>query len=114
MGLCVRFFRGLALGGVLLSGIFFGAVGVSIAGAGVAAAQSVNSIEVQGNRRVEASTVRSYFHPGANGQLGPAEIDEGLKALYATGLFSDVHISHAGGHIVIVVAENPVINQVAF
>jgi outer membrane protein insertion porin family len=110
----VRFVRGLALGGVLLSGIFFGAAGVSIASAGVAAAQSVNSIEVQGNRRVEASTVRSYFHPGANGQLGPAEIDEGLKALYATGLFSDVHISHAGGHIVIVVAENPVINQVAF
>jgi outer membrane protein insertion porin family len=114
MGLCVRFFRGLALGGVLLSGIFFGAAGLSIAGAGVAAAQSVNSIEVQGNRRVEASTVRSYFHPGANGQLGPAEIDEGLKALYATGLFSDVHISHAGGRVVIVVAENPVINQVAF
>ena len=114
MGLCVRFARGLALGGVLLSGIFFAAAGLSIAGAGVAAAQSVNSIEVQGNRRVEASTVRSYFHPGANGQLGPAEIDEGLKALYATGLFSDVHINRVGGHIVIVVAENPVINQVAF
>ena len=114
MGLCVRFVRGLALGGVLLSGIFFGAAGLSIAGAGIAAAQSVNSIEVQGNRRVEASTVRSYFHPGPSGQLGPAEIDEGLKALYATGLFSDVHISHAGGRLVIVVAENPVINQVAF
>ena len=114
MGLCVRFVRGLALGGVLLSGIFFGAAGLSIAGAGVAAAQSVNSIEVQGNRRVEASTVRSYFHAGAGGQLGPAEIDEGLKALYATGLFSDVHINRAGGHIVIVVSENPVINQVAF
>ncbi len=114
MGLCVRFFRGLALGGVLLSGIFFGAAGLSIAGAGVAAAQSVNSIEVQGNRRVEASTVRSYFHAGPNGQLGPAEIDEGLKALYATGLFSDVHINHVGGRLVIVVAENPVINQVAF
>jgi len=114
MGLCVRFVRGLALGGVLLSGIFFAAAGLSIAGAGVAAAQSVNSIEVQGNRRVEASTVRSYFHPGPGGQLGPAEIDEGLKALYATGLFSDVHINHVGGHLVIVVAENPVINQVAF
>ncbi|HXD46918.1 MAG TPA: outer membrane protein assembly factor BamA [Pseudolabrys sp.] len=87
---------------------------LSVAGATIAAAQSANSIEVQGNRRVEAGTVRSYFHPGPGGRLGPAEIDEGLKGLYATGLFSDVHINHAGGRIVVVVSENPVINQVAF
>ena len=42
------------------------------------------------------------------------EIDEALKALYATGLFSDVHIGHAGGRLVVSVVENPVINQVAF
>ncbi|HEY5279021.1 MAG TPA: POTRA domain-containing protein, partial [Pseudolabrys sp.] len=87
---------------------------LSVAGATVAAAQSVNSIEVQGNRRVEASTVRTYFHPGPGGRLGPAEVDEGLKGLYGTGLFSDVHIDHAGGRLIVVVTENPVINQVAF
>jgi len=114
MGLCVRFVRGLALAGVLLSGILVGGGTLSVAGATIAAAQSANSIEVQGNRRVEAGTVRSYFHPGPGGRLGPAEIDEGLKGLYATGLFSDVHINHAGGRIVVVVSENPVINQVAF
>ncbi|HET7912276.1 MAG TPA: outer membrane protein assembly factor BamA, partial [Pseudolabrys sp.] len=38
----------------------------------------------------------------------------GLKALVATGLFSDVRISHAGGRLVVTVAENPVINRVAF
>ena len=37
-----------------------------------------------------------------------------LKALYATGLFADVHINHAGGRLVVTVVENPVINQVAF
>jgi outer membrane protein insertion porin family len=80
----------------------------------VAVAQSANSIVVQGNRRVEAGTIRSYFRAGASGQLSAAEIDEAIKRLYATGLFSDVRISQAGGRLVITVVENPVINQVAF
>jgi len=114
MGLCVRFVRGLALAGVLLGGFLVGAGTLSVAGASAAVAQSVNSIEVQGNRRVEAGTIRAYFHAGPGGRLGPAEIDEGLKGLYATGLFSDVHIEHPGGRLLVVVTENPVINQVAF
>ena len=85
-----------------------------VASPGVAVAQSANSIVVEGNRRVEAETIRSYFKPGPGGQLGPAQIDEALKALYATGLFQDVRISHAGGRLVVTVVENPVINRVAF
>ncbi len=52
-----------------------------------AAAQAAEAIVVEGNRRVEAETVRSYFTPAAGGQLDQATIDEGLKALIATGLF---------------------------
>jgi outer membrane protein insertion porin family len=81
---------------------------------GAAVAQTANSIAVEGNRRVEADTVRSYFKPGPGGRLGPQEIDEALKSLYATGLFSDVHISPAGGRLVVTVVENPVLNRVAF
>jgi outer membrane protein insertion porin family len=87
---------------------------LTIASSGVARAQTVNSIVVEGSRRVEADTVRSYFHAGPNGQLSPSDLDDGLKALYATGLFSDVHINRAGGRIVVSVVENPVINKVAF
>jgi outer membrane protein insertion porin family len=77
-------------------------------------AQTVSSIVVEGNRRVEADTIRSYFRPGPGGRLGPEQEDEGLKALVATGLFADVRISHSGNRIVVTVAENPVINRVAF
>jgi outer membrane protein insertion porin family len=114
MGFGGRFVRGLALGSVLLGGLFVSAGGVSIATSVSAYAQGVNAIEVQGSRRVEAATIRSYFHPGPGGRLGPAEIDEALKALYATGLFADVHINRVGGRIVVTVVENQVINQVAF
>ncbi len=114
MGLCVRVVRGLTLSLVVLGGILVGAAGLTVAVPTVAMAQSASSIAVEGNRRVEAETIRSYFRPGPGGRLGPAEIDEGLKALYATGLFSDVRINHAGGRVVVSVVENPVINQVAF
>ena len=114
MRLCVRLVRGLTLSCLVLCGILVGAGAINVAASGVAFAQTASSIAVQGNRRVEADTVRSYFRPGPGGRLGPVEIDEGLKSLYATGLFADVHVNHAGGRLVVTVVENPVINRVAF
>src|SRR5579862_3188255 len=114
MGLCVRVVRGLALCWVVLGGILVGTGIIAVAWPDAAVAQTVNSIAVEGNRRVESETIRSYFHAGPNGQLSPVEIDAGLKSLYATGLFEDVHISRPGGRIVVTVVEAPVINQVAF
>jgi len=72
-----------------------------------AQAQTVASISVEGNRRVEVETIRSYFKPGPGGRLGQAQIDDGLKALIETGLFQDVHIDQRGGRLVVVVVENP-------
>src|SRR5438105_5200369 len=79
-----------------------------------AAAQTVSSIQVEGNRRVEVETIRSYFKPGPGGRLDQASIDDGLKALIETGLFQDVRISTSGGRLVVTVVENPVIGRVAF
>ncbi|MBN9596254.1 MAG: outer membrane protein assembly factor BamA [Afipia sp.] len=79
-----------------------------------AVAQTAASIGVEGNRRIEADTIRSYFKPGPGGRLDSARIDDGLKALIETGLFQDVKINQAGGRLVVVVVENPVIGRVAF
>ncbi|RLP77155.1 outer membrane protein assembly factor BamA [Xanthobacter tagetidis] len=87
-----------------------GTVVGSLAGAAPAAAQS-SSIVVEGNRRVDAQTIRSYF---GSGPYTAAKVDEAWKALYATGLFSDVQISQSGGRILVRVSENEVINKVAF
>src|SRR5262245_20621786 len=114
MGFCVGMVRGLAVSCLLLGGILVGIGCGTVAFSGVAVAQTVSSIVVEGSRRVEADTIRSYFKPGPGGRIGPEQEDEGLKALIATGLFSDVRISHAGGRIVVTVVENPVINRVAF
>src|SRR2546423_3389073 len=79
-----------------------------------AAAQNVASIQVEGNRRVEVETIRSYFKPGPGGRLEHSQIDDGLKALIETGLFQDVKISQVGGRLLVTVVENPVIGRVAF
>jgi outer membrane protein insertion porin family len=79
-----------------------------------AQAQTASSIIVEGNRRVDAETIRSYFNTQPGQKLDAAKIDEALKGLYATGLFSDVRISNRGGRLVVSVSENEVINRVAF
>ena len=81
---------------------------------GVAHAQTANLITVEGNRRVEATTIRSYSSPGASGRLDETAIDAGYKALIATGLFQDVRISQPSNRLVVTVIENPVINRIAF
>jgi len=79
-----------------------------------AAAQTVATIQVEGNRRVEVETIRSYFRPGPGGHLDQGAIDDGLKALIETGLFQDVKINNVGGHLLVTVIENPVIGRIAF
>jgi len=114
MGLSVRLVRGLAICCVVLGGMLVGSACLTVATSGGAIAQTASSIAVEGNRRVEAETIRSYFKRGPGGRLGPQEIDEALKSLYGTGLFADVRISQPGGRLVVSVVENPVINRVAF
>jgi outer membrane protein insertion porin family len=106
-------FRDLCWAGAVLAGIVFGTAVATVTTAGYAVAQS-SSIVVEGNRRVEAETVRSYFRLNPGERLDSYKIDQALKALYATGLFQDVRINQAGGRLVVTVVENPVINRVAF
>jgi outer membrane protein insertion porin family len=113
MDFCVRLVRGLGIAGFVLGGMVLSLTAVSLT-AGSAYAQSVGSIDVQGNQRVEAATIRSYFKAGPGGRLDAQAIDDGYKALYATGLFQDVHINQSGGRIVVTVIENPVIDKIAF
>lgn len=74
----------------------------------VAAAQAAyaQSVVVQGNRRVEAETIRSYV-------VG-SDLRKIRSDLMATGLFSDVRVTRSGGNVVVAVTENNVINRVVF
>lgn len=75
---------------------------------------TVQAIVVKGNRRIETGTVESYMLLGPGDPFDARRIDQSLKTLYATGLFSNVSISRVGNDLVVGVVENPVIAQVAF
>lgn len=66
------------------------------------------SVVVQGNRRVDAETIRGYVS-SRGGDLNGARQD-----LLGTGLFSSVNVSRRSGSVVVVVSENNVVNRVAF
>ena len=79
-----------------------------------AEAAVIRNISVRGAERTGEDTVRASLTivPGKN--FSNADIDQSIKRLYATGLFSDVRISVSGGTLVVVVSENQLINQVVF
>jgi outer membrane protein insertion porin family len=88
----------------------------SVGGAGSAQAQSgqIRSINVDGNKRVERETVLSYLTLMPGDAYTAQGADESFKALFGTGLFSDVRIGFSAGVVNVVVVENPVVNRVAF
>ena len=87
---------------------------VLIPSAGTANEAAAQAISVEGNHRIDADTVRSYFHPAADGRFDAASLDVALKALIATGLFEHVAVDHAGERLVVRLTEAKVLDRVAF
>lgn len=77
-------------------------------------AEVIDRIQVTGNQRVEPATVFSYLSFQEGEEFDPRVVSETVKTLYATGLFHHVDVAWDGGIITIEVAENPLVNKVAF
>ncbi len=74
----------------------------------------IGRIVVQGNQRIDPETILSYLPVGVGDRVDSARIDDALKALFRTDLFSDLKIDLQGSDLVVRVVENPIINQVLF
>ncbi len=74
----------------------------------------IEEIRIEGAQRVDATTVRSYMRVNPGEPFDPVKIDSSLKSLFATGLFADVTLRREGNALIVVVTENPIINQIGF
>jgi outer membrane protein insertion porin family len=72
------------------------------------------TIAVDGNKRVDVATVRSYFHASPDGRFDEAARDAALKALIATNLFDTVSIERSGERLVVHLHEAPVLDRIIF
>lgn len=79
-----------------------------------AQAQSISSIDVTGNQRISRETILTYVTVEPGRRASPIEIDESLKALFATGLFKDVSITTRGNTLIVKVVESPIVNGIAY
>lgn len=73
-----------------------------------------NDIAITGLQRVTIESLQSVL-PFRLGQVvSEAQLADGIKALYATGNFSDVQVYHQEGRIIYQVTERPLIAEINF
>jgi outer membrane protein insertion porin family len=75
---------------------------------------TIAAINVSGNHRIESDTIASYMVVQPGDPFDPQRINESLKTLYETGLFSSVRITRQGNDLNVAVVENPTVDQVLF
>ena len=76
----------------------------------------VRRILVEGNERIESSTIVAYLPISIGDTVDAARLDLSLKTLSRTDLFADERVTFdpATGDLTVRVVENPIINQVVF
>jgi outer membrane protein insertion porin family len=87
--------------------------------AAAAAAQSfapfvVKDIRVEGLQRTEPGTIFSYLPVKVGETMNEDKAQAALRALYATGFFSDVRLEVESGVLVVFVQERPAVAQIDF
>jgi outer membrane protein insertion porin family len=74
----------------------------------------IRDIRIEGIQRVEAGTVFGYLPIKVGETMTDERAAEAIRALFATGLFTDVRVEVEGNVLVISVAERPAIAQIDF
>src|SRR5947209_12805839 len=79
----------------------------------------VENVEIQGNRRIPAETVRQYIQTKKGDPFDPSVIDKDIQTLNAQGFFENIKVVNedgpAGGKIVtFIVTERPIIRDISY
>lgn len=80
----------------------------------VAQAFNFGAVKIEGNDRVDASTILTYAGIKRGQSVSGGEMNDAYQRLVATGLFETVELVPAGNTLVIKVVENPTVNVVDF
>lgn len=102
-----RWHTGVALLAVAL-------VSMWIATAASAQTFRFNSVSVEGNQRIETSTILNYAGISRGKAVAASELNAAYNRIADSGLFETVELLPAGGRLIIRVEEYPTINRISF
>ena len=74
----------------------------------------IERIDLNGTMRIEPETVLSYLTVRQGDAVDKQQLDDALKAVFATGLFADVDMNFKDGVLTLDVVENPIVNRIYF
>ncbi|WP_406644460.1 outer membrane protein assembly factor BamA [Aliisedimentitalea scapharcae] len=96
--------------------LFLVCMSVLIALASPAQAQNYrfNSVKVEGNQRIETSTIIAYTGIERGQTISAGELNDAYQRILDSGVFETVELDPRGSTLVISVAEFPTINRVNF
>ena len=95
-------------------GLVFAAIVVADVPAAAQSGETIESIQIRGNQRIESTTVASYLTLQVGDPFDEDALDQSLKNLYASSFFEDVTLRREGDRLLVEVVENPIINRIAF
>lgn len=101
-------------GRVLIAALLTSVAIPSMPDRAIAQSYRFNSVEVDGNARIETGTILSYAGIARGQSVSGAELNDAYQRLVASGLFETVEIAPRGGTLVINVVEYPTLNRVRF
>nr|WP_233352233.1 outer membrane protein assembly factor BamA [Pseudogemmobacter humi] len=101
---------------MLAAAVFLGAAGTSPLWLEPAFAQvfSFSNVRVEGNERVDASTILSYAGIGRGQEVSAGALNDAYQRINGSGLFETVEVVPEGSTLVIRVREYPFINIINF
>lgn len=76
--------------------------------------ETITNITVDGNKRIDYETILQYINKKVGDDVNDNDLNELVKKLNNTGLFSDVKIKKRKGKLLIEVIENSTVNKIRF
>ena len=78
------------------------------------AQEVIQEIQIQGTQRIDNETVLSYLILEPGDPFDPKQLREALKILFQTGFFADIVFERQENTLIVIVEENPILNQILF
>ena len=74
----------------------------------------IKDIIVKNNQRIDVETILSYLNLSSGDQVNYEILNKKLKEMYKLGLFSDIKFRVSNNDLLVLIKENPMINNVNF